>query len=40
LPHRSVIERRLKELLSTYQDMEELDLEFLKHAQKIFLLTS
>ena len=40
LPNRSVIERRLKELLSSYEDMEELDLEFLKRAQKIFLLTS
>ena len=40
LPNRAVIERRLKELLSSYQDMEELDLEFLKRAQNIFFLSS
>jgi CheY-like chemotaxis protein len=39
LPNRAVIERRLKELLSAYQDMEELDLEFLKRAQNIFFLS-
>ncbi len=40
LPNRAVIEKRLSELLSSYQDMEELDLEFLKRAQNIFLLSS
>ncbi|MHA1975585.1 MAG: response regulator [Candidatus Hodarchaeales archaeon] len=40
LPNRAVIEKRLRELLSSYQDMEELDLEFLKKTQNIFLLSS
>ena len=40
LPNRSVIEKRLSELLSAYHDMEELDIEFLKRAQQIFLLST
>ncbi len=40
LPNRSIIERRLSELLSSYQDMEELNTAFLKRAQNIFFITS
>ncbi len=36
LPNRSLIERRLKELLSVYSDIAEIDNDFLVHTQKIF----
>ncbi len=39
LPNRAVIEKRFSELLSAYHDMEELNIEFLKRAQQIFLLS-
>ncbi len=39
LPNRSVIERKLNELLSSYTDMEELNMDFLMKAKQIFLST-
>jgi CheY-like chemotaxis protein len=37
LPNRSVIEKRLEELLDAYSDMEELDEHFITRARQIFL---
>jgi CheY-like chemotaxis protein len=37
LPNRSLIERRLKELLETYSDIAKIDTNFLTHTRKIFL---
>jgi hypothetical protein len=39
LPNRSVIERKLNDLLSSYSDMDELNIDFLINAKQIFLST-
>jgi len=39
LPNRSVIERKLNDLLSSYTDMDELNIDFLINAKQIFLST-
>jgi len=39
LPNRSVIERKLNDLLSAYTDMEQLNMDFLIKAKQIFLTT-
>jgi hypothetical protein len=39
LPNRSIIEKRLEELLEAYSDMEELDEHFIIRARQIFLST-